>query len=53
MQFMPKNTRWVRSESFDRQVTGGAYSGTFCFDPGADWVCFDTTGPSAVSSTGT
>jgi hypothetical protein len=52
VQFMPKNARWVRSESFDRQVTGGTYSGAFYFDPGADWVYFDTTNPSAVSSSG-
>lgn len=52
VQFMPKSARWVRSESFDRQVTGETYSGAFYLDPGADWVYFDTTNPSAVSSSG-
>lgn len=52
VQFMPKGARWVRSESFDRAVTGGTYSGAFYVDPGTNWVCFDTTNPSAVSSSG-
>ncbi|MGW1006337.1 hypothetical protein [Streptomyces sp. NPDC002520] len=49
---MPKSARWVRSESFDRQVTGGTYPGAFYFALGADWVYFDTTNPSAVASSG-
>ena len=53
VQFTPRNARWVRSESFDRQVTGETYSGAFYLDPGADWVYFDTTNPSTVSSLGT
>ncbi|ELP62144.1 hypothetical protein STRTUCAR8_00206 [Streptomyces turgidiscabies Car8] len=53
MQFMPKRARWVRSESFDRQVTGETYSGVFYFDPGAHWVYFDTINPSVASSSGT
>ncbi|MEU9497678.1 hypothetical protein [Streptomyces sp. NPDC048196] len=52
VRFMPRSARWVRSESFDRQVTGGTYSGAFYFDPGADWVSFDTTNPSAAASSG-
>ena len=52
VQFMPKSAGWVRSESFDRQVTGGTYSGAFYFDPGTDCVYFDTTNPNAVSSSG-
>ncbi len=52
VQFMPKSARWVRSESFDRRMTGGRYSGAFYFDPGADRVYFDTTNPRAVSSSG-
>ncbi|WP_328752677.1 hypothetical protein OHT57_44545 [Streptomyces sp. NBC_00285] len=51
-QFMPKGARWVRSESFDRAVTGGRYSGAFYVDPDTDWACFDTTNPSAVPSSG-
>ncbi|MFF0291462.1 hypothetical protein [Streptomyces sp. NPDC005262] len=53
VQFMPKKARWVRSESFDRQVTGETYSGMFYFDPGADWVYFDTVNPSVASGAGT
>lgn len=53
VQFMPKRARWVRSESFDRQMTGETYSGVFYFDPGADWVYFDTTNPSVAPSSGT
>ncbi|MFF0015867.1 hypothetical protein [Streptomyces sp. NPDC005374] len=49
-QFMPKSARWVRSESFDRAVTGGTYSGAFYVDPDANWVCFDTTNPSTAAS---
>ncbi|MFE0510638.1 hypothetical protein [Streptomyces sp. NPDC058964] len=52
VRFMPKGARWVRSESFDLRVTGGRYSGAFYFDRGADWVYFDTTNPSVVSSSG-
>ncbi|MFG3118912.1 hypothetical protein ACGF4C_31675 [Streptomyces sp. NPDC048197] len=52
VQFMPRSGRWVRSESFDRQVTGGTYAGAFYFDPGANWVYFDTTNPRAVASSG-
>ncbi|WP_432029624.1 hypothetical protein [Streptomyces sp. 1222.5] len=51
--FMPEKARWVRSESFDRHMTGERYSGTFFLDPGADWVYFDTTNPSALSSSKT
>ena len=51
--FMPEDARWVRSESFDRQMTGERYSGTFFLDAGADWVYFDTTNPSALSSSTT
>ncbi|GHH86739.1 hypothetical protein GCM10017771_25030 [Streptomyces capitiformicae] len=51
-QFTPKSARWVRSESFDREVTGGTYSGAFYFDPSGDWVYFDTINPEVVSSSG-
>ncbi|GGJ63137.1 hypothetical protein [Streptomyces brasiliensis] len=49
-QFMPKSAKWVRSESFDREVTGGTYDGAFYFDPGTDRVYFDTTNPSTAAS---
>ncbi|WP_329139316.1 hypothetical protein OG552_33095 [Streptomyces sp. NBC_01476] len=52
MRFMPENARWVRSGSFDGQVTGETYSGAFYFDLGADWVYFDTINPSAVAGSG-
>ncbi|TJZ49462.1 hypothetical protein FCH28_24440 [Streptomyces piniterrae] len=51
-EFMPKGARWVRSDAFDREVTGGRYSGTFYLDPGTDAVYFDTTNPSVAASTG-
>ncbi|MFC1431617.1 hypothetical protein ACEZDB_13280 [Streptacidiphilus sp. N1-3] len=51
-EFMPKGARWVRSDSFDREVTGGTYSGTFYLDPGTDTVYFDTTNPSPAASSG-
>lgn len=49
---MPKGVRWVRSDAFDREVTGGTYAGTFSLDPGTDTVYFDTTNPSVAASTG-
>ncbi|WP_095754575.1 hypothetical protein [Streptomyces sp. SA15] len=42
-QFMPKSARWVRSESFDNEMTTD--SGAFYFDPGTDSVYFDTINP--------
>lgn len=32
-EFVPGGARWVRSDPFDREVTGGTYSGTFYLDP--------------------
>ncbi|MBV7700481.1 hypothetical protein [Streptomyces sp. TRM70350] len=51
-QFMPKSARWVRSESFDSEMTNGTYSGTFHFDPGTDTVYFDTINPSPAEGSG-
>ncbi|MET7642771.1 hypothetical protein ABZS83_03785 [Streptomyces sp. NPDC005426] len=51
--FMPKNARWVRSESFDRQVTGETYPGRFYFDAATDRVCFDTINASVAAGSGT
>ncbi|WP_406089038.1 hypothetical protein [Streptomyces sp. NBC_01013] len=53
VQFMPEGARWVRSESFDRQVTGETYAGRFYFDAATDLVYFDTINPSVASSSGT
>ncbi|WP_031079307.1 hypothetical protein [Streptomyces sp. NRRL WC-3742] len=51
-EFMPKGARWVRSDSFDREMTGGTYSGAFYLGPGTDTVYFDTTNPSVAASSG-
>lgn len=51
-EFMPSGARWVRSKVFDREMTGGMYSGTFSFDPGTDTVYFDTTNPKASAGSG-
>ncbi|MGP4012285.1 hypothetical protein [Streptomyces sp. 4N124] len=51
-QFMPQSARWVRSESFDREMTSDADYGAFYFDPGTDSVYFDTINPSPASSAG-
>jgi hypothetical protein len=51
-EFMPKGARWVRSDSFDSEMTGGTYSGAFYLDPGTDTVYFDTTNPSVSVSSG-
>jgi hypothetical protein len=50
--FMPKSARWVRSESFDEEVTGGAYPGAFYLRIDADQVYFDTTNPSTPAGLG-
>jgi hypothetical protein len=51
-EFMPKGATWVRSDSFDREMTGGTYSGAFYLDPSTDAVYFDTTDPSVAASSG-
>jgi hypothetical protein len=51
-EFVPKDAKWVRSDSFDRDMTGGTYSGTFYLDPGTDTVYFDTVNPSISTSSG-
>ncbi|MFE5301355.1 hypothetical protein [Streptomyces sp. NPDC056632] len=50
--YLPKGAHWVRSESFDREVTGGAYAGTFFLDESEDLVYFDTTNPLPAPSSG-
>lgn len=47
--FMPQGARWLRSESFDLEVTGGTYAGAFHLDPGTDRVYFDTVNPSVAA----
>jgi hypothetical protein len=51
-EFVPKDARWVRSDSFDRDMTGGTYSGTFYLDPGTDTVYFDTINPGISTRSG-
>ncbi|MFE1771069.1 hypothetical protein [Streptomyces sp. NPDC059008] len=51
-EFVPKGARWVRSDSFDRDMTGGTYSGAFYLDPGTDTVYFDTINPGISASSG-
>jgi hypothetical protein len=51
-EFMPKGARWLRSDSFDREMTGGTYPGRFYLDPGTDTVYFDTINPSVSASSG-
>lgn len=51
-EFVPKGARWVRSDSFDRGMTGGRYSGAFYLDPGTDTVYFDTINPGISASSG-
>ncbi|WP_166028116.1 hypothetical protein [Streptomyces chilikensis] len=51
-EFVPKDARWVRSESFDLDMTGGTYSGAFYLDPGMDRVYFDTINPDISASSG-
>jgi hypothetical protein len=51
-EFVPKDARWVRSNSFDRDMTGGTYTGRFYLDPGTDTVYFDTINPSISTSSG-
>jgi hypothetical protein len=49
-EFVPKDARWVRSDSFDHDMTAGTYTGAFYLDPGTDTVYFDTTNPSVPAS---
>ncbi|MDV9169489.1 hypothetical protein R6V09_04975 [Streptomyces sp. W16] len=49
-EFVPKGATWVRSDSFDRDMTGGTYSGAFYLDPGTDTVYFDTVNPGISAS---
>ncbi|MFE9446666.1 hypothetical protein ACFYO2_49245 [Streptomyces sp. NPDC006602] len=51
-EFVPKGARWVRSDSFDHDMTAGMYTGRFYLDPGTDRVYFDTTNPGAPASSG-
>lgn len=51
-EFVPKDARWVRSDSFDHDMTAGTYTGAFYLDPGTDTVYFDTTNPSVPASPG-
>jgi hypothetical protein len=51
-EFLPKDARWVRSDSFDHDMTAGTYIGAFYLDPGTDTVYFDTTNPSVPVSSG-
>ncbi|MDO0933110.1 hypothetical protein QQY66_15940 [Streptomyces sp. DG2A-72] len=51
-QFMPQSARWVRSESFDREMTSDTDYGAFHFDSGTDSVYFDTINPRPASSSG-
>ncbi|MEV8625288.1 hypothetical protein [Streptomyces sp. NPDC051079] len=50
--YASKSARWVRSASFDDEVTGGLYAGTFHFDETGDRVYFDTTNPRPTVDTG-
>ncbi|MFE1952138.1 hypothetical protein ACFW9D_16940 [Streptomyces sp. NPDC059524] len=48
LPYVPKGARWVRSESFDRRMTQGTYTGAFYVDEGSGRVYFDTTDPSVA-----
>ncbi|MEU0099275.1 hypothetical protein [Streptomyces sp. NPDC006267] len=50
--FMPEDAEWVRSETFNQEVTGGRYTGEFYIDAAADRVYFDTIDPNVAASTG-
>ncbi|MFG3345778.1 hypothetical protein ACGF1Z_12045 [Streptomyces sp. NPDC048018] len=52
LPYLPESARWVRSPSFDDEVTGRRYAGTFYLDESEDRVYFDTTNPLPVSSSG-
>lgn len=51
-EFMPKGAKWVRSDSFDSEMTGETYSGMFYLDPDTDTVYFDTLNPRITASSG-
>lgn len=51
-EFVPEDAGWVRSDSFDHDMTAGTYTGAFYLDPGTDTVYFDTTNPSAPAGSG-
>ncbi|MFI5473570.1 hypothetical protein ACIA6D_25425 [Streptomyces cacaoi] len=51
-EFVPKDARWVRSDSFDRDMTAGTYTGAFYLDPATDTVYFDTANPSVPAGSG-
>ncbi|MFI9102312.1 hypothetical protein ACIGXA_17485 [Streptomyces fildesensis] len=50
--FMPQGANWVRSPSFDGEVTRDNYPGAFYLDPASDRVCFDTVNPSVAIDAG-
>ncbi|MCM2430548.1 hypothetical protein [Streptomyces sp. RKAG337] len=47
--FTPQGANWVRSASFDVEMTRDNYPGAFYLDPASDRVCFDTMNPSAAT----
>ncbi|MGW2748728.1 hypothetical protein [Streptomyces sp. NPDC001450] len=51
-EFVPTDARWVRSDSFDHDMTAGMYTGAFYLDPDTDTVYFDTANPSVPAGSG-
>jgi hypothetical protein len=47
--FLPDGATWVRSETFNREVTGEAYSGEFYLDPVSNSVYFDAINPARAT----
>ncbi|MEU4097258.1 hypothetical protein [Streptomyces sp. NPDC026673] len=47
--FLPADARWLRSGSFDTEITADAYSGSFFLSEARGLVCFDSVNPVAAA----
>ncbi|WUD73430.1 hypothetical protein OG937_17955 [Streptomyces sp. NBC_00510] len=47
--FLPADARWLRSGSFDAEITADAYSGSFLLSQARGLVCFDSVNPVAAA----
>ncbi|WP_431960273.1 hypothetical protein [Actinacidiphila sp. bgisy160] len=46
---LPADARWVRSDSFDAEITADLYSGSFFLSKARGLVCFDSVNPVAAA----
>ncbi|MDX3214881.1 hypothetical protein PV318_04880 [Streptomyces sp. ME02-6991-2B] len=45
---VPADARWLYADSFDTELTGDLYSGSFLLSQARDLVCFDSVNPVAA-----